>query len=369
MKFELVVHAAAALTLSACVSGGVPGASQTPSHAEVATAKAKPEPESGPVPTSTSDKPDPKERTAGLLSRAKAACAKARSAVDMDGTEAAHRTFEQLSNCMPNDESCDDDTYHVKQAKLLTPVGVIAGRACGTARFVLMYATPKWVLPKEKLVVDAEKRADDALETAKQAVADRKAMEEAIKLEEAGVKAAFAKCAADKAKCREACEKGDHFHCLVRAEELAKANKYTEAKALYVNACEAKIMTACPLVEATARSAAKYAAEMDGFWKDVEQPGDDIASKRYLITFAQTKLPKTPKNLKATENVKIHVAAITSEQFCPAKKTFIAKGGLAEYQARAKAHCTEKAPIGTGLSGAQVTLTAECTAAFATACP
>lgn len=73
-------------------------------------------------------------------------------------------------------------------------------------------------------------------------------LEEAIMLEKANMKAAFAACSPDKPKCKTTCEKGDHFHCVVWAEELANANKYAEAKALYVKACDGKVMTACPLV-------------------------------------------------------------------------------------------------------------------------
>lgn len=100
----------------------------------------------------------------------------------------------------------------------------------------------------------------------------------------------------------------------------------------------------------------------------MEQPGDQIAEKRYMISFVKTKLPQTPKNVKGAHMMDIHVKAITSEQFCPARKAFIAKVGLAEYQARAKQHCKDNAPVGIGLSGVQVTLTAECNAAFATTC-
>lgn len=44
----------------------------------------------------------------------------------------------------------------------------------------------------------------------------------------------------------------------------------------------------------------------------------------------------------------IHVKAITSEQYCPARKAFVGKAGLAEYQSRAKQHCKDNAPVGTG---------------------
>jgi len=85
------------------------------------------------------------------------------------------------------------------------------------------------------------------------------------------------------------CDSGDHFHCIVTAEELANASKHVEAKALGVKACDAKVMTACPLVGAIDKAAAKYAAEIDGLWKDVEQPGESIAENRYMIGCVKTK--------------------------------------------------------------------------------
>jgi len=62
-------------------------------------------------------------------------------------------------------------------------------------------------------------------------------------------------------------------------------------------------------------------------------------------------------------------AAIVTEKYCPAKKAFIQGASAGEFAKRAAKHCKDEAPTGQGLSGVEVTLTAECQQVYATQCP
>lgn len=91
-------------------------------------------------------------------------------------------------------------------------------------------------------------------------------------------------------------------------------------------------------------------------------------SKRHVATvFAQVATrPSQRANLQQVQAVN---ATTVTERYCPARRAFLRASSPAEFQRRAAAHCRDQPPTGQGLSGAQVTLTAECQQVYAIVCP
>jgi hypothetical protein len=82
-----------------------------------------------------------------------------------------------------------------------------------------------------------------------------------------------------------------------------------------------------------------------------------------------SKLANRPHLVLELQQMRTITAAIAPERYCPARRTFIEATSAAEFTRRATKHCKEEAPSAQGLSGANVTLTGECTQAYATSCP
>lgn len=116
-------------------------------------------------------------------------------------------------------------------------------------------------------------------------------------------------------------------------------------------------------------AAAQNAADADDAWQDLEQVGDQIAQNRFRASFARKYAPPTLRTERAIRAVTAYTRGMIDEQFCPAKKKFIKLAGSADYRRRAAAHCKDEPPTGSGVNGAEITLTSQCRVAFATPCP
>lgn len=212
---------------------------------------------------------------------------------------------------------------------------------------------------------DPEESAQERVR--RQQVADDEAAAEA---EEPAYTKAMKDCSDTRAVCTKKCEAGDSMVCLGLALNLANATPpdFKEAVRLADKACTGGSKAACIKVEHIRESEKKYARELDGGWTTLAGIGDDLATKKFLHAFASTHLSGR-RNAVAAGRMQQHIQAITAESFCPAKKEFIAAAGATDYARRSKKHCAEEPPTATGLSGEEQTLTAECTAVFATPCP
>jgi hypothetical protein len=133
----------------------------------------------------------------------------------------------------------------------------------------------------------------------------------------------------------------------------------TAARAALAKACDSGSMpTACQNVQKLDADAQAKAAQIDALWGAVVEVGDDFTQKRHVATlFAQMARPSQQYKLQQIHAIN---AATVNEQYCPAKKAFLAEASATEFAKRAAAHCRDQPPTGNGLSGAQVTLTAEC---------
>lgn len=175
-------------------------------------------------------------------------------------------------------------------------------------------------------------------------------------------------CSSNAAECAKKCAAKDNAFCTSQAERLQKLSKLTDAHTLAADTCRRGMYTACLLAEDLDDEVKTASAKIEGAWQGVEQVGDEIARKRFAVeTFS--KIARSPRQQNDLARMKIVTSAISTERFCPVKKEFMKVAGQPEFTKRAAQHCRESAPEASGLGGGQVTLTAQCNAAFATACP
>lgn len=120
--------------------------------------------------------------------------------------------------------------------------------------------------------------------------------------------------------------------------------------------------------EGQAAASERAQRQHDELWENVEYPAVEIAQKRYGVRFIRQNA-RDPRSQAGANRMEQHVAMIIRDQYCPARKAFVAAAGIKEFQARAATKCREDAPVGTGLGGTQITLTSDCQAAFSTGCP
>ena len=109
----------------------------------------------------------------------------------------------------------------------------------------------------------------------------------------------------------------------------------------------------------------QVAGQLDLLWYDVRQAGDEVARR----TFGVEKMVKMGTSSSSLRSMLTVNEAVVAERYCPAKKLFVQAGSVSEFQKRAAKHCKEETPTERGISGAEVTLTTQCTQAYATPCP
>lgn len=134
------------------------------------------------------------------------------------------------------------------------------------------------------------------------------------------------------------------------------------------SACSADVQHACNALPGIEKEIEERNAKTEQLWSEIERIGDDLARNTFQSDLVRQNA-NTPRNQVALARVAQHSKAIVVEQYCPAKKEFVAHAGLAEFSKRVGLHCKDNPPSATGLGGAQVTLTAQCQGSFASSCP
>lgn len=223
----------------------------------------------------------------------------------------------------------------------------------------------------------AEKLAARTQEQARAVSVEMARRQAQVQGEQAQIQAAREACAKTPSTCKAKCDSGnDASFCIAWAWRLRdlKPPPLADERAYVKKACDAGNQTACGIVPIIDQDIAAVAAKADELWSDVESPGDEIAKNMWKATFARSLEPMMPRshqaqNERAIQRLALYTQSVVSEKYCPAKREFVKQLGPTEFAKRAAAHCKDGAPTDTGKDGAEVTLTAQCTTAYATACP
>jgi hypothetical protein len=222
----------------------------------------------------------------------------------------------------------------------------------------------------EQVIVKARERA----RAVSVEIARRQAQ---VQAEQAGIQSATEACTTSPSACKAKCDSGnDPSFCIAWAWRLRdlKPPPLADERPYVKKACDAGNQTACGIVPAIDEAIQARAAKADELWSDVQSPGDEIAKNMWKVTFARSLEPMMPplhraQNERAIQRMSVYTQAVVAEKYCPAKREFVKQVGPTEFTKRAAAYCKDSAPTDTGKDGAEVTLTAQCRTAYATACP
>jgi hypothetical protein len=204
---------------------------------------------------------------------------------------------------------------------------------------------------------EAQKVVDARAEKQRQMDAEMAAITEAMTACDSNPSACKSKCDVDKAP----------NSCFAMAVRLRNARKVVDARPYVVKACDGGVQNACVALPNIDKEIEQATAQVDGLWAEIVSAGDDLAQKYHQVSVAASL--NTPRLRRAIPQMMTINRAIVSERYCPAKRAFLAVSNAADFQRRAVAHCRDQAPTATGLSGAEVSLTAECVQVYATGCP
>lgn len=231
----------------------------------------------------------------------------------------------------------------------------------------------------EQMIAEAEGHADAALAAAKAAaekIADAKAQQEAVKAQQETERAAEEECANDAAKCQADCtadlasDRCWQLAVLIANGDPRVSKMKGDAFVIATANCKARNQSGCTIAD---KIDSQVHAQLDSAWSQVTDVGDDLVQKQHLVAIAKqwgSAQPRLQRQLPAMLALNQQEIA---ERYCPARKAFVQlfaqQAGAAEFQKRAAAHCKNETPHGEGISGADVTLTSECVAVYATPCP
>ncbi|HWD24758.1 MAG TPA: hypothetical protein VG368_04785 [Acidimicrobiales bacterium] len=311
---------------------------------------------------------NPRQHAQEVLDRSNAVHALADKAVQLDGTPQTGQIANNILYCRASTEICINAA---KEAEKVSKVGAYAGLAAYLADQVNPRMVYTWILQNEHDVRDGEMLAKRAMEEAQKVVDARAAQERTMNAEVQAISAATDDCSKNEAGCKTKCDHdNDGSYCLAWAVRLrnAKTPKLADARAYFQKACDAGNQHGCVSVPGIDQQVQEAAAQVDRLWSDVTALGDDLAQKHHQAAMVR-QIANTPRNMLALQRMQVIDAAIVNEKYCPAKWAFIQGASAAEFAKRAAAHCKDDAPTGPGLSGAEVTLTAECQQVYATGCP
>jgi len=229
-------------------------------------------------------------------------------------------------------------------------------------------------LKTEQQVAEYEKAASDVLQkiadynAARQADADRLAK---MKDEQGPIEQAKADCGAHSIDyCKTKCAGSGALYCFAYGLGLwhSQPPKLTEARAAMQTACDAGSPSGCYAMHQIDADVQQAAQDADNWWSPVESSADEIANANYASDLTLRVSP-TLHNQRAVERARLVVQELIRGKYCPAKKEFIKRQGQSEFQRRAADHCANHAPTAGGVGGTSVTLTTQCRASFAIACP
>lgn len=318
-------------------------------------------------------KPPPKspeqvlrEESAEIDDRIKAVRAEAERLAKEDG-EATVKLSRRISGCRNGFERCEEEALAMEnQVAGLTGIAVYL---VDVPRYVSSEFRMKGLVGMEPKVAQAEKYIEQAKVEAEKSKDQMAAQYDALTRERAGQEAATVECDKGLTVCKKRCDEGVAAFCTALGVKLAEAKppKFADAVDALKQACDAGWQSGCVSLEEAQKDWQVYSQKTDSLWSEVESAVDSIAEKKHIAKFAQQNL-RGRRNARATERVKMHISALLKESYCPAVNTFKAERTQAEFNELAKAHCDDRPPTGTGLSGVTVTLTAECRSTYLTPC-
>jgi hypothetical protein len=314
-----------------------------------------------------------------ILRRAQAVRNTADAAVKLDGTPQAAQTRQSARGCHGPHAACFSA---IKTLEHQSKVGTLAGLAgyliepLGPSIFshvehggpLPLDLTPLLVAGQDLAL--AEKSAAQAMVEAQKVADAGAAQQTALNTEMASIEAAGTACAPT-GTCESKCNAGDGPSCVVLAVKLWKSTppRLAEAKVTMQKGCDAGLQRACNGVVQIDGERQQAVAQVDGLWAGVTEVGDDLAQKYRLVSNVSKMAASSPHLQRDVQKMQVINQAIVVERYCPARKAFVQGVSLGEFQKRAVAHCRDQAPTGQGLSGVEVTLTAECQQVYATPCP
>jgi hypothetical protein len=336
----------------------------------------------GPAPTSSSPqamtRAQQEQQATSILDRAQTIYDKADAAIQLDGSPQAAQVRNAVRSCRGPKDACIQVAQNMEAQSKTGMLAGLAGYLAGPVGSWVFSRSHGMQLPLNlqpilKVGPDldfAEQAVAKAMEAAQAAAAARAAQQTAKDAESQAINNAASACNATPTNCRNKCDSAnDGPSCFAWGAGLQQANppKLADARTYYVKACNVGLQTGCAAVSNVDKLLAQAAAQVDSAWGDVTDAGDDLATKMHMVTVAQqVGTARLVRNLPAMRAMN---AAIVTEKYCPARKAFLAVSNATEFVKRAAAHCKDQAPTATGLSGAQVTLTAECQQVYATVCP
>jgi hypothetical protein len=288
-------------------------------------------------------------RARAIVARAKAAKKMASDALDVDGTAAAARAFDEVLACRTSKQECTALALSMSDPN--SRVGALVARASRAANQVLQpNLLAASIVSLEPDVAEAELYARQARDQAKKNAADRAEHDKKMSAEAQSIAAATVACGSSETACKARCDKGEGPMCLAFAVRLRNATppKLDDARRYMAKACDLQLEHACAEIGGIGEQI-KRDAETNRAWTDVQALGDELAQETYEYAF--------------------DLLGIVTERYCPAKGDFLARASEAEFAKRAAEHCTESPPTGLSIEGVTVTLPEQCKAAFATPCP
>lgn len=143
-------------------------------------------------------------------------------------------------------------------------------------------------------------------------------------------------------------------------DEVKAAELFTKACGLgEKRGCEAKRILAAPKTNPAHGT-------VESSWAEVEAVVDDLAAKRFIARYASQHANR-PRAARDAQRMQQMLRGMLTQQFCPAKKAFVAAAGQAEFLKRSKAKCRDNPPTATGTNGPE-RLVSDCEAVFAEVC-
>jgi hypothetical protein len=324
-----------------------------------------------------------------ILDRAVAVRAAADEAVKTDGSPKAIEAKNVIGTCKAPRATCMTAFEEARQQVSATgalagmsyyltqPLAAITSRTA--RRTILKDATGKVlytsppppppelgpILAASQDLALAESYAQQATDEAKKNAEARDAQKAVLDAEVSALNDARKICDQNQAACRTRCDK-EPMYCLAVAGVLwdTKPRKLVDAKTFTQRACDGKVQTACVFIAEIDREI----QQVEGAWRQVVEIGDDLVQKHFVAEKA-SKMSNGARMQRQLATVQAINQAIVVEKYCPTRKGFLQVASVAEFQKRAAAHCKDEAPTGQGLSGADVTLTNQCSAVYAIPCP
>jgi len=302
-----------------------------------------------------------------LFDRAMAAHDLAKKAVLMDGRDVTVQVANSINSCAGTEAEC---TNMATPLLATSKVGANAGLAANLAARVRAGMKPTEISALEGDVTYAEKVAARAMDEAQKIAAVHAEEQKKMDAEAQPISDATTACTSNEPACKGRCDKGEMLYCLAWAVRLenAKPPRLQEARAVFQKSCDGGVQHACASIAPVDQQIQAAAAQVDGLWREVTDVGDNLATKHHQ-TEMFARMATRPYQQRQLQQMRMINQAIISEQYCPAKSAFLQGASGLEFGKRAAHHCKEEAPTGQGLSGADVTLTSECTQVYATPCP